>query len=288
MELLVVVTIIGVLLALLLPAVQAAREASRRTTCQNKARQQGLALLNYHAKQGRFPIGGPMHDRENRISVSWHIQALPHLELGALYDRISPLPDGGAAWLARNELPEVFICPSAIPPTPDPTDNEMANYIGVAGAGVSRVEWPLKFDQRGDVYTDGILHFDGEISAGDVTDGTSNTLLVGERTFNKGEDWTYGARWQDSGGPPNRIWVGAAKNIVWPINSFERGSIFYVADPEFPPGAQWFLSNEAPLGSFHPGGAVFVYADGSVHFLSENLDMTLYQALASRNGREVD
>ena len=227
-----------------------------------------------------------MHDAENRVSVGWHVLVLPHLEQSALYQKISPLPDGGAEWFARNELPDVFICPSAIPPTPDPTDNEMANYVGVAGAGLSRVEWPLIQAQRGDVYTDGILHFAGEISVGDVIDGTSNTLMIGERTYNKGEDWTYGASWRDSGGPPTRITVGAAKNVVWPINSVEQRNVFYVLDPDAPPESAWFLSNDAPLGSFHPGGAVFTFGDGSVHFLVEDLEMTVYQAMASRNGEE--
>ncbi|MEM9656820.1 MAG: DUF1559 domain-containing protein [Planctomycetota bacterium] len=290
-ELLVVVAIIGVLVALLLPAVQAAREAARRSTCQNNLKQQGLALANYHALHNSFPEGARMHVRPGRPSVAWHVLILPMLELGNLYDVISPDADGGAKVRAGNQIPPVFICPSAEPPSANASDFESANYVGVAGSGISRVEWPLDERINGHAFTDGVLHLRSQVHVGDVSDGASHTLLAGERTFlNTAEDWTFGATWYDRGGSgePTEVSIGAVKHVIWPINTIESGRAYSLRDFAAPAERRKILNNDLAFGSRHPGGAMFAMADGSAHFLEESLDLTVFRDMASRNGGELN
>ncbi len=287
-ELLVVVTIIGVLAGLLLPAVQSAREAARRSHCANNLKQQATSLLNYHAQQARFPTGALRHELSNRESIGWTVLVLPMLEMQPLYDRIGPLPNGAATFTGRNILPKVFVCPSAEPPSTKSTDLESANYVGVAGSGTSRVKWTLDERFEGPVYTDGVLHWDSDVKMGDITDGSSHTLMLGERTlFQEHDSWTYGGTWFDANrdGDPTKIRVGAAKNIVWPINTMENGRAFYVNDYSALPPRE-VLHNDLAFGSRHPGGAAFALADGSVHFLAEEFDLSILREMASRNGEE--
>ncbi|QDS97017.1 DUF1559 domain-containing protein [Adhaeretor mobilis] len=283
-ELLVVVAIMSVLLGLLLPAVQAAREASRRSACQNNLKQHGLALLGYHAQSGHFPEGARQHDREGRFSIGWHVLVLPMLELTSLYETIEPQPNGGARYSGGNLIPEVFVCPSAAPPTDKTTNLESANYVGVAGSGESRVEWTLDERVNGHVFTDGTLFIASRVNMGDITDGSSNTLVVGERTFfNTAEDWAFGCEWHAAGASltPTRITTGAVKNMVWPINTIEHGRAFYIRDFSVPAEQRLVLNNDLPFGSHHPGGASFALADGSVHFFSDSTDLPTLKRLAS-------
>ena len=96
------ITIIGILLGLLLPAMQAAREASRRSQCTNNLRQLGIAIQNYHGQFKRFPPGAHMHKQEQQNSISWRVMILPFMEETTLYDQIRPKTDGGATnWAAQ-------------------------------------------------------------------------------------------------------------------------------------------------------------------------------------------
>jgi prepilin-type processing-associated H-X9-DG protein len=125
---------------------------------------------------------------------------------------------------------------------------------------------------------------------GDISDGTSNTLLVGERTFfDNPEGWTYGATWFDANrdGQPTSIRVGAVKHAEWPINTIENGRASYTNHFDGPP-PHAILHNDLSFGSWHPGGATFALADGSIHFLSEDLDLSIFRELASRNGAETN
>ena len=289
-ELLVVITIISILIGLLLPAVQGAREAARRTHCLNNLKQQATALTNYHAQEQQFPEGARRHELARNESVGWHVLVLPYLEQVSLYQYMKPLPDGGAVRTGRNIIPSLFICPSAVPPTTETHDIESANYVGVAGSGTSRVPWTLDERRVGPVYTDGVLHWDSQVRVGDILDGASNTLMVGERTFfDNPEGWTYGGTWFDVNrdGQPTSIRVGAAKHAVWPINTIENRRAFYVNDFSVPPPRE-ILHNDLSYGSWHPGGAGFALADGSVQFLSEDLDLSILRELASRNGGETN
>lgn len=289
-ELLVVVAIIGVLTALLLPAVQAAREAARQASCRNNLKQQTLALQSYHAQAGEFPEGARKHARSGQKSIGWHVLVLPHLEQRRLFDEIGPDDDGGARFHAENVVVSSYTCPTATPPSESSADVESANYVGVAGAGLTRKDWPVEEVACGIVATDGLLHLEGAVSAADVTDGTSHTLAIGERSvFNATELWSLGAVWYKAGGAPTPIsaCVAAAKHVVWPINALENRRAYYVRDFGAPQELREVLGNELAFGSLHPGGAFFSLADGSVTFLDESIDLTLYRHLATRSGEEV-
>jgi prepilin-type processing-associated H-X9-DG protein len=128
-----------------------------------------------------------------------------------------------------------------------------------------------------------------KVSTADIGDGTSNTLAVGERSiFNTTELWSLGAVWYRTGGSqtPTSACVAAAKHVVWPINSLESRRVYYVRDFDAPEDLRQVRGNELAFGSRHPAGAHFSYADGSVHFLDEELDLTVYRALATRAGEE--
>jgi len=288
-ELLVVVAIIGILTALLLPAVQAARESARQTTCRNHLKQIGLALQDYHASRKAFPEGARMHTRAGLKSIGWHVLVLPHLEQQPLYDKIAPDADGGARLHAGNEIVPVYYCPSAKPPSVNSADLESANYVGVSGAGVTQMDWPLEEQACGIVATDGVLYLQSHVEIGDIGDGSTHTLLVGERSFyNTTEYWTVGAQWYVAGGSPTptSVCVAAAKHVVWPINAIESRRVFYVRDFDAPADLRKVLNNELAYGSHHTGGAHFAYADGSVHFLSETIDLAVYREMATRQGDE--
>jgi prepilin-type N-terminal cleavage/methylation domain-containing protein/prepilin-type processing-associated H-X9-DG protein len=288
-ELLVVVAIVGVLVALLLPAVQAAREAARQASCRNNLKQIGLALQAYHAQSRTFPEGARMHTRSGQKSIGWHVLVLPHMDQRPLYDEMAPDADGGARSHAENVVVTNYICPTAEPPSDSTTDLESSNYVGVAGAGTTREDWPLEEVACGIAATDGVLHMQSTVSVADIGDGTSNTLAVGERSiFNTNELWSLGAVWYKtgSGTTPSSACVAAAKHIVWPINVLESRRVYYVRDFDAPVELRQVLGNELAFGSRHGAGAHFSYADGSVHFLNEDLDLTVYRALATRAGEE--
>ena len=284
-ELLVVIAIIGVLLALLLPAVQAAREAARRSTCKNHLKQQGLAIQNYHSQHRSFPPGSRKHTIERRVGLSWRVLALPFLELTNIYELINPLPDGGG----ENAEPQktsidVFLCPTADQPSSDPTVLKEAHYAAISGANTNSDILDLEDNNCGDIDLNGIFYPESHTRIGQITDGTSNTLAIGERIYIF-RDWLSGSTWR--GMPPTRICTGASKNVHYPINAdpFEFG--FYKFDFSAPAGAlKTMLLNELQFASEHPGGAQFCYADGSVHFLNETLDFTVLQAMATKDGGE--
>lgn len=289
-ELLVVVAIIGVLAALLLPAVQAARESARLASCRNNLKQIGLALHSYHAQHSAFPEGARMHARSGRKSIGWHVLVLPHLDQRPLYAEIAPDADGGARFHAENTVAPTYFCPTAEPPSDSSADLESANYVGVAGAGQTRKDWPVEEVACGIVATDGVLHMQGEVNTADIADGTSHTLAVGERSIYKtDEPWSLGAVWYKSGGSqsPTSACVAAAKHVIWPINAIESGRVHYIRNSDAPEELRKVLGNELAFGSLHPGGAHFAYADGSVHFLHESLDLVAYRQLATRQGEET-
>jgi Protein of unknown function (DUF1559) len=218
------------------------------------------------------------------------VLVLPQMDQRPLYTHIAPDKEGGAGDHAANEIVPSYFCPTAEPPTQQNTDLESANYVGVAGSGVTREDWPLEEIACGLVATDGVLYLRSQVSVSDISDGSSHTLAIGERTiFDTTELWTLGARWYKSGGSPTptSVCVAAAKHVVWPINALESRRIYYVRDFDAPPALRKVLNNELAFGSQHPGGAHFAVADGSVHFFDEGLDLTVYRELATRQGEET-
>ena len=277
-ELLVVVAIIGTLLGLLLPAIQSARESSRRSACLNNMRQLAVALHGYEAQNGAFPPGARLGVRNREDGPSWNVLVLPFLELPELYAQATP-DRLGDPWSNQPALINVplFACPSDFRYSEFGTIGFKypTNYCGVSGAGKSGAVRSLEQQFCGDEFLDGILVVDLEIPFESISDGASNTILFGER--NRGiHVWTRGAEWVN--GPDARRCLFSTKNVAWPIN----------ADPKlFPESGEPLQSNFLNFGSYHQGGAHMARADGAAEFLRDTIDLSVYRALASRNGGEL-
>ena len=292
-ELLVVIAIISALMGLLLPAIQAARASARRAQCKNKLKQIGLALQNYHGQQGHFPTAGRIIRENFNESVSWRVLILPQLEMGDLYNLIDPQPDGDAKDDSYDKrIIYEYICPSAEPQDDDPTRTKYSHYSAIAGGNTDqRID--LEDVGCGDIETSGIFYADSRTRIGEITDGTSHTLAVGEKTYQvQNYDWlsgalAYSASWA-SGDPPDIICMDASRNVHYPINANHYVLGFYVGDLNAPLGApKTMVLNDLPFASNHPGGAHFGFADGSVHFLNDSINITVYQGMSTKAGEEV-
>lgn len=284
-ELLVMIAIIGVLLALLLPAVQAAREAARRSTCINNLKQLGLGLQGFHADNQKFPAGGAMHKVEIEPGISWRVRLLPYLEQNALFDQIGVTSEGGAQdWSINERIVPGFNCPSVDSPGASGDAVQFSNYWGVGGASRPEDQIDLEDIDCGDLFTNGVLYPGSRTRIAMIEDGTSNTLAIGERVY-VFAPWMSGATWY--GTPPLLICAEATNNIIYPINADPDIHGYYRGDGLAPSGSKRLPLNHLYFGSVHPGGAHFGFADGSVHFLSDSLDITVLEDLATIAGGET-
>jgi len=298
-ELLVVIAIIGVLVALLLPAIQAAREAARRASCLNKLKQISIALQSYHSANEHFPPGG-LYGQDaggSHVGFGYAAAILADMELRAIFDRINFSLDFNASPNVERavEAAASFRCPSFSGAdgetwtiTPNTIDEmSIGNYCGVSGADppdptISPASYRYPSSGHcGVYYFNGILFPRSDIAIGDVTDGTAHTLIVGERTFEL-RSWMRGD-YYDNGiiSQPGLVCSASAKAITKPING-KPGRWIY--NPAL--GTRNILFNELYFGSEHPGGANFAMADGSVRFLAESIDFALLKAMATRDGGE--
>ncbi|UUO05155.1 DUF1559 domain-containing protein [Blastopirellula sp. J2-11] len=275
MELLVVIAIIGVLIALLLPAVQQAREAARRTSCTNQMKQLGLALHNYHDTHGAFPYGS----WGAASYMSWHVSILPFLEQKSLYDQfdVTKAYNVSPNDVLREIRVDAYMCPSSTQEKSQAeTEFYTMHYYGVMGPvgtipGTSSVDYPHNAGSGsyGGFAKSG-MWYHGEVRRfRDVVDGLSNTAFVAEKSwvFANGSDAKY--REWTRGGRKNEFMI-PCKNVEFPINS-DVVSRF----------------NSISYGSNHPGGCMSMQGDGSVQFLSETIDFDHYLSMASMNGGEV-
>ncbi|WP_406696805.1 DUF1559 domain-containing protein [Singulisphaera sp. Ch08] len=299
-ELLVVIAIIGVLIALLLPAVQSAREAARRSQCVNNLKQIGLAIHNYQSAIGAFPPGYVSNWKRDTSDEgtaeddlgqgwAWGSMILPQLEQTAVYNAINfnltmTFQDNVTAQSIRFNS---FLCPSDFPkqlvPVRDETNTQTVytvasgNYVGMYGIGEVG-EAP----GRGT----GMFFRNSRLSFADMTDGSSQTIMAGERSFNL----SY------------VTWTGRAiGGWLHKTSSFEGGNDQYAVDPE-----ESFTMILGPIGtehgprtpnhqmahvedyaSRHPGGVNFVFGDGSVKFIKNTITPAVYQGLATRGGGEI-
>ncbi|MEO2045933.1 MAG: DUF1559 domain-containing protein [Pirellulales bacterium] len=285
-ELLVVITIISVLIGLLLPAVQAAREASRQSQCRNHLKQQMLATLNFESQNGLLPPGSLIHRLKNYKGVSWRVLILPYLEETALLNEIGVTEDGGMTeHLGIGLIPPALICPSAWPDV-ERVGLPPSHYDAVSGSGHSaEYRWDRDDTSCGDVFIDGSFYPDSEVRLGMITDGTSHTLAIGERSYLL-NDWISGASWSERS--DLELCANSSRNIRYPINAKHEVFGYYKYDRDAPADAtKTILRNDLFFGSLHPGGAHFAMVDGSVQFFDESIDFVVFEDLASRNGGEV-
>ncbi len=286
-EILVVIAIIGILIALLLPAVQSARNAARRMSCGNNVRQLAIALLNHESAIRRFPPGSRLRTVDKRVGWSWRVKVLSYIEQTQLYEQIDPQPDGSVSSFSpfRSMRLSAFVCPSAPIQEEGPTVRQYSHYASISGAGKGGHRMILENTSCGDSDTDGIMYPNSRTRMKHIRDGTTKTLLIGERTY-VFRDWISGAT-KDGGTQPTMICSGSSKNIRYPINADTDQFGNYVGDFAAPQETRKILLNDLYFGSDHQGGAQFGYADGSVHFLSDTIDFTVYQDMATKAGGEI-
>ncbi|NUQ65584.1 MAG: DUF1559 domain-containing protein [Pirellulales bacterium] len=301
-ELLVVIAIIGILIALLLPAVQAAREAARRSQCSNNMKQLGLALHNYHDAHKVFPssvfsagncaYGNPADPLT--LNTSGFVVLLPYLEQQAIYDKWNfricasqnrsygpggpPAGDpvaAGHADLLRTVL-AVFTCPSQAQTLSEPSNGTIYTDIVAGRYGyktnyefvVHAAPWRHTYCNywRNDPMTERRMFEDNSsCRIADVKDGTSNTVAFGETRWDMFNGW--GHCWGYRG------WLMMGVDPGFGINVFYYSPTYPNTRPNL---ASWGYS-----GSYHPGGCHWTLADGSVRFISETTNLTTLTRLAS-------
>ena len=294
-ELLVVIAIIGILIALLLPAVQAAREAARRMHCSNNLKQIGLGCQMYHEANNRFPPGSTLFDATGSGAMGFglHTWILPYLEQKAVFENFNfALASNNTYNLEiAEEVASSFLCPSYSGPLEDPSGGGagflVTNYYGVMGAepqadsGASTSYMvPLSDGLCNEYYINGIFYPRSAVGIRDISDGTSNTLAVGERRYAL-RGWIRGAWYTGSKDAPTRMCSSSAKNITKPINA-DLGTWCYETN-HCPGIGRTMFFNELFFSSEHPGGAQFTFADGSVHFVNEDIEFRTLQDMAIRN-----
>jgi len=313
-ELLVVIAIIGVLVAMLLPAVQAAREAARRSSCANNLKQMGIGLHNYHDTYQSLPIGllggGPGQPTPSSADdgFAWGCAILPFVEQQPLYERVKPngipsvferfhtsspsplpIPAPGPTnlpWPGGEVSLGIYKCPSSILPKNIPTSWSVPGNKLSGALPMHRTWWVgyATSDYKGAGGScfgdDGVIQKHAEIPGGrkfaEIVDGLSNTILVGESAYVNTQqppmtptritDWPV---WIGGLGEDEQIRINGRTSA--PINCGCTRSDWM----------RW-TSDDCAFG-MHPGGAQFVFCDGSVHFISENVAIQSYCSMHAVN-----
>jgi prepilin-type N-terminal cleavage/methylation domain-containing protein/prepilin-type processing-associated H-X9-DG protein len=307
-ELLVVIAIIAVLISLLLPAVQEAREAARRVQCINNLKQIGIALHNYHDAIGTFPTGylslkDPVTFDNDGPGWGWASFAMNQMEGSPVYHSLNFVLgiEFPANQTARLTTLNSFFCPSdawrqdtftvvdstttgTTPGAPICTVAS-SNYVGSVGTGDPSSLYPYIIDDDdgppGRDNGNGLFFRNRSITIAQINDGTSQTFAVGERSQNLSR----------------ATWAGAVTNAAVPLVALqgeagldpEGGGALVLSHtgeghgPNSPSG----LAHGDQYWATHPGGANFLFADGSVRFVKEQIGFRIFQALATRAGGEV-
>lgn len=315
-ELLVVIAIIGILVALLLPAVQAAREAARRMQCANNLKQYGLALHNYHDTFKTFPIGGiGGWSSTHRYKLSWQARIIPFMEQTSIFSKIDFNKLNGADVLIDGKPlltigPSYARCPSDVSlllrphgrDAPAPLTGNQARFNGSYTGSLGSQSTPSangacnpfqqffeKLSPRNATHGDcrskeelsgmwcrGLWGPAINIELKDVLDGTSNTIFLGEVLANCQSHAEWGF-WHYDG------LNNAHASTVCPINNFttcDGASAGQITHPNCRAKTNWNFA--WGFKSYHPGGAQFTLVDGSVNFISSTVDHTTYQRLGGR------
>jgi len=262
-ELLTVIAILGILVALLLPAVQAARESSRRATCQNNLRQIGLGLNHFHEAKKSFPVGcTACTGKQLHRQIAWSVYLLPYVELENLWRLFDENHAYNSAenHEAGRTVVSVYLCPSTTTQAgrPSPTTGDVNGngqwdpgddlaYIDYGGMfGVGDPKLPLG---------NGTMIYERTISARDVRDGLSQTIIVAEDTGRAGGEPQHGT-WADG----QNIF-----DVTMPINRSQNNELW----------------------SDHAGGVNITFCDGAVRFLPQNIANEILFALCTRDGHEI-
>jgi prepilin-type N-terminal cleavage/methylation domain-containing protein len=287
-ELLVVITIIGILIALLLPAVQAAREAARKMQCSNNMKQMGLAVHNYStAWNGYFPPASSGSWKHGMFTLM-----LPYLELQSLYDKLDLTGQTATCnETHKYDVVSCYICPSWPYPVVYKTGviapGALTTYQGIAGAYPNSSPLQPIDCGGGPVANNGMFTWIKARRLAEVADGLSNTLAIGEfvqidkdaagycpQAPGNVRPWIYGGISNVCSAGTTGAGLYASKVVVYAVNAMvDRSAVV------------WF--NQLPFGSFHADGANFLIGDGSVAFLSSSINLDLYQKLATVAGGET-
>jgi prepilin-type N-terminal cleavage/methylation domain-containing protein/prepilin-type processing-associated H-X9-DG protein len=300
LELLVVIAIIAVLIGLMVPAVQKVREAANRMVCANNLKQIALAAHGFHDTHQKFPIGGriPVYVAgiPTKATNLW-VELLPHIDQDNLHDKWDYNDNRnnviGGTDATQAQVIKTLLCPSDALPA-DVVENRasatppwswgfygMSSYGG--NAGTRSLPFPV-------LSRDGIFWIGSSVRIVDITDGTSNTLLFGERYHRDPEfdrlrpvlmngiapieeigKWGFVAQ---GPGAMGNVTLHSAAPINYPMPS--NGDLLAL------------ITRDCTFGSGHSGGANFAYADGSVHFLSNGTPPPVLQALSTRSGGELN
>jgi prepilin-type processing-associated H-X9-DG protein len=298
----VVIAIIAILVTLLLPAVQAARAAARRTQCINNMRQVGLAMINHHDTRGYFPHGNynyvdstfstppPYNDRQDRRC--WMHDILPYMEEGSLFDRFHAYMETHPSALGFPDLGTVvesLMCP-ADPLSPKlhtfwggldgvPTQGFSGNFVACAGDDYFNPTGPASSAKR-----NGVFFAVSKVEISDIVDGASHTALVSEiiLTPDTGSHDVRGRYYNPAHG-------GVLFSTRITPNTLVPDRFNWCSEDPLPKapcvytGTNMFLSTR----SYHTGGVNLCQADGSVRFVADDVNALAYLALGSRNGQEV-
>ena len=268
-ELLVVIAIIAVLIALLLPAVQMAREGARRAQCKNNLMQIILAVQNYESAHEVLPPGvvnpdGPIANVPKGYHFSWIAQLLPYLDQKNIHRHLNFAADvyDPSNVTARQQMVEVLLCPSD--PTsystssPDRMNVGLSNYAGCQ----HEAEAAITDDNNG------VFFLNSSVRLDKIDDGLSNTMFVGEKVRTQDElGWASGTR-------------ATLRNTGAPINSDREQARATSQAAQTQQAAN--PAHVGPFGSWHTQGACFAFGDGSIRFLNETMDTVVYQKLGHR------
>lgn len=291
-ELLVVIAIIAILIALLLPAVQQAREAARRSQCVNNLKQLGLAIHNYHDNfltmpPGWIGVSAGTHDMEGNSGFAWGAHLLPYVDQSPLYNQLNmnrECYDPAFNTPALNAVLGLFRCPSD--PSPDkwnigeegnPTNIlatlPTANYVGNFGTeGPEDICDGAPFPNA-QCRADGLFYHNSSTRIRDLTDGSSNTVMLGEhRTDTRASTIAAtGLEWHST-------WVGF-------VAGGEEAPARFIGVADHTPNHPSLHLED--YSSWHTGGVHFLFGDGRVRFLTENVDHVLFKGAVTRAGSET-
>lgn len=319
-ELLVVIAIIGILIGMLLPAVQQVREAARRIECGNKMRQIGLACHNFESSFMRLPPGGTNlaspfgGGAVNPGGHSWMGAILPFIELQTIWDQAGfgevPYTNSAMVSTLSNVLVPTFKCPSS--PLEEFSKNQtipamIADYVAISGhigelggvEGPSSSEAPFS-NTNGIIAQNGVFYQNSETTFGSISDGTTNTILIGEVSdfiyvgANEPRDYRPGGIGEASNENGPGFHAGWQTNTS-PDNLYNCTTLRYIVNPG--PGFSFstgpndgvhFRGYNTPLRSSHPGGVQLLLGDSSVQFASDDLSLTALAQLANRNDGQVN